>query len=67
MNEYKSKLILDICSKYNNLSDIESNIFKPNVNKDIEELQQKINSSKDYLNNLCTLFDKILNFSPHII
>ena len=61
MNEYKSKLILDICSKYNNLSDIESNIFKPNVNKDIEELQQKINSSKDYLNNLCTLFDKILN------
>ena len=37
MQYYNSQIIIDICNRYNNLSDIDSNIFKPGVNTYIEE------------------------------
>jgi len=60
MEYYNSQIIIDICNRYNNLSEIDSNIFKPGVNTYIEELQGNINNYKNYLNVLCNIFDNIL-------
>ena len=60
---YDSKIIIESCKEFNNVSDIDRNIFKPNVNKTIENIQINIDNNKNYMNDICEVFDRILKKS----
>jgi DNA mismatch repair ATPase MutS len=47
--------------KKHTLNEISTNIFMPNIFEDLDDLQIKINFSKNFMNDLCTELSKYIN------
>lgn len=59
MDEYMSQVDLDEMSKYN-IIDIASNIFKPHVYPEINELQQELDQINDFMANIGEVLTQII-------